>query len=580
MKKAMRLPVALLLLTVVLAAGTLPTTAAEPIERVLIEYIRGKGAAARKAVMAGGGKIHYEFDRINAMAVSISEQGAKQLARDPNVALVEPDPVRYPSADRFEGQAVPYGIDYVQAPQVWAAGATGEGVKVCIIDTGYGAHHEDLQGLLVEGYSQVDDQWDFDGYGHGTHVAGTITAVDNELGVIGVSPGMVDLYIVKIFDNAGERVPQARASNLMAAAQMCADNGAKIINMSLGGSRKAMPERKTFDALYEEGVLSIAAAGNGGDDKDHYPASYNTVISVAAIDSTYTVADFSQFNNQTELAAPGVGVLSTVPYVPNTFLFVDDQAYPGDPLEYSPYGTETGQLEDGGRCLTPGEWGGMVVLCERGDTSFYDKVMNVQNGGGIAAVIYNNEPGLYSGTLSEKGDYIVAISLSQEDGLAALDYAGEEATAQSSEPITGSGYEAWNGTSMATPHVSGVAALLWSASPEWTNVQIREAMVTTAMDLGDEGWDPHYGYGLVQADDALQYLKASDITSSPNADAGGPYAVAESGTVQLRDSASSNPGQDDAILIYERGFDGGGQYGEAFRASPTFSRSNWTVPAQ
>jgi subtilisin family serine protease len=478
-------------------------------ERVLIEYAPGRGAMVRNTILAAGGQVHFEFNRINTIAVSVTGRWVNRLAKDPNVVRVEPDPVRYLDADPYVEQVIPYGIEYVQAPQAWAAGATGDGVTVCIIDTGYGAHHEDLQGLSVEGYSQVDDQWDFDGYGHGTHVAGTITAVDNDLGVIGVSPGLVDLFIVKIFDNAGEWVPQTRASNLMAAAQTCADNGAQIISMSLGGSSKALPEEKTFDALYEQGVLSIAAAGNGGDDKDHYPASYESVVSVAAIDSTYTVADFSQFNSQTELAAPGVGVLSTVPYVPNSFLFVGDQAYPGLPLEYSPYGTESGRLADGERCLTTGDgdWDGRVVLCERGDATFYDKVMNVQNGGGVAAVIYNNEPGLFSGTLGKKGDYIVAISVSQEDGLAALAYVGEEATVQSSESIPGSSYEAWNGTSMATPHVSGVAALLWSANPEWTNVQIREAMAMTAMDLGDEGWDPHYGYGLVQAYDALEYLQ-------------------------------------------------------------------------
>jgi len=484
-------------------------------ERVFIEYKPGQGALVRNKVLGTGGQVYFEFDRIHTVAASVTERGANRLAKDPNVVLVEPDPVRYPDAVPSEGQVVPYGIEYVQAPQAWAAGATGEGVKVCIIDTGYGAHHEDLQGLSVEGYSQVDDQWDFDGYGHGTHVAGTITAVDNDLGVIGVSPGLVDLFIVKIFDNAGEWVPQARASNLMAAAEMCADNGAKIISMSLGGSSKSRPERLTFDALYEQGVLSIAAAGNGGDDKDHYPASYASVVSVAAIDSSYTVADFSQFSDQTELAAPGVGVLSTVSYVPNSFLFVGEQAYPGLPMEYSPYGTATGPLADGGRCLASGDWGGMVVLCERGDISFYDKVMSVQNGGGVAAVIYNNEPDLFSGTLGKKGDYIVALSVSQADGQAALAYVGQEATVQSSENVPGSGYEAWNGTSMATPHVSGVAALLWSVNPGWTNAQIREAMVATAMDLGDEGWDAHYGYGLVQAYDALQYLRPGEGPKKP-----------------------------------------------------------------
>jgi serine protease len=63
---------------------------------------------------------------------------------------------------------------------------------------------------------------------------------------------------------------------------------------------------------------------------------------------------------------------------------------------------------------------------------------------------------------------------------------------------------------MATPHVSGVAALLWSANPGWTNIQIREALALTAMDLGADGWDPYYGYGLVQAYDALQYLQSLD----------------------------------------------------------------------
>ena len=500
------LPVLGLLLVVVLIAGSMPIAFAEPAERVFVEYLPGKGAMVRNAVLAAGGQVHFEFDSINTLAVSVSGRWANRLAKAPNVVLVEQDPVRYLDADPFAEQVVPYGIDYVQAPQVWEAGYKGDGVKVCIIDTGYGAHHEDLQGITVDGYSQVDDNWAFDGYGHGTHVAGTINAVDNDLGVIGVSPGQVEFFIVKIFDDAGEWVPQARASNLMAAAQVCADNGAKIISMSLGGSSKALPEKKTFDALFEQGVLSVAAAGNQADDKDHFPASYDSVVSVGAIDANYEVADFSNFNDGTELAAPGVSVLSTVPYVPNSFLFVDDQAYPGLPMEYSPYGTATGPLADGGRCLAQGDWDGKVVLCERGDASFYDKVMNVQNSGGVAAVIYNNEPGLFSGTLGKKGDYILALTISQADGQAALAYLGQEATAQSSESVTGSGYEAWGGTSMATPHVSGVAALLWSANPKWTNVQIREAMAMTAMDLGDEGWDQYYGYGLVQAFDALEYL--------------------------------------------------------------------------
>ena len=511
MSKGLRLPVFGLFLILVLVVSSMPAASAEQVEYVFVEYQPGKSAMVRNAIQAAGGQVRFEFERIDTLAISVPGSRLANLSGNRNVVSVEADPLRY-----LDAEVMPFGIEYVQAPEVWATGAVGQGVTVCIIDTGFGIHHEDLQGLNVAGFSQVDDNWAFDGYGHGTHVAGTITAVgNNDLGVIGVSPGLVDLFIVKIFDNAGEWVAQTRASNLMAAAQTCADNGARIISMSLGGTSRALPEEKTFDRLYAEGVLSIAAAGNQADDKDHFSASYASVVSVGAIDENYVVADFSNFNTGTELAAPGVNVLSTVPYVPNSYLYVADQAYPGLPMEFSPYGTATGVLVDGGRCLTGGEWSGMVVLCERGDGTFYDKVMNVQNSDGVAAVIYNNEPGLFSGTLGKKGDYIVALTISREDGLAVLAYVDQVATVQSSPNIPGSSYEAWNGTSMATPHVSGVAALLWSANPNWTNAQLREAMVMTALDLSDEGWDPYYGYGLVQAYDALQYLQSQGKGKGP-----------------------------------------------------------------
>jgi subtilisin family serine protease len=478
---------------------------AEPTERVLIEHSPGKGALVREAVLAGGGQVHFEFDRINTIAVSVSPRAAQRLASNRNVVAVYPDPERY-----LDAETVPYGIGYVQAPQAVAEGADGHGVKVCIIDSGFGAHHEDLQGIAVEGYSQVDEEWFFDGFGHGTHVAGTINAVgNNDLGVIGVSPGLVELFIVKIFGNDGLWVSKAHASNLIAAAEMCADQGAKVISMSLGGGKPTPPEERTFDRLYAQGVLSIAAAGNTGLEEEHFPASYASVVGVAATDINNAVADFSTFNADVELAAPGVNVLSTVPFVPDTWLYVGEAEYQGQPMEFSPYGTVTGPLADGGRCLagTQGDWTGQVVLCERGDVSFAEKVTTVMSNGGAAAVVYNNAEGLFSGTLGEEGDWIVAISLSQADGQAALTMLGQSATVQSAPPLLGSGYEAWSGTSMATPHVSGVAALLWSYNPSWTAAQIREAMNLTALDLGDPGRDIHYGYGLVQAYAALDYLE-------------------------------------------------------------------------
>ena len=149
------------------------------------------------------------------------------------------------------------------------------------------------------------------------------------------------------------------------------------------------------------------------------------------------------------------------------------------------------------------------MLCERGDISFYDKVMAVQNAGGVAAVIYNNEPGLFLGTLGDdSGSDILAISLSQEDGQYLVsNKIGSDGTVNSYIEYPASGYEAWGGTSMATPHVSAVAALIWSYDPSLSNRQVRLAKQQTVLDLGVSGRDDYYGFGLVRADAALASLQ-------------------------------------------------------------------------
>ncbi|MGD9404871.1 MAG: S8 family serine peptidase, partial [Anaerolineae bacterium] len=375
-KKA--LPVFSLLLVVAMITAIMPMAFADPVERVMIEYMPGKGAMVRNSVMAAGGQVHHDLARINTLAVSVSDRWANRLAKDPNVVSIEADPLRYLAAEPtnpYEVQVMPWGIEAVQAPDVWAEGYTGEGVTVCIIDTGLYADHEDLWAPdRMAGYSQIPgEEWNTDGYGHGTHVAGTIGALDNEIGVIGVSYAVPSIFMVKIFDNAGEWVSKAHASDLIAAAYECKENGASIISMSLSGTTKSGKERMAFEDLYAEGILSVAAASNDGIEEYHYPASYDSVISVAAIDESLAYADFSQFNDQVELAAPGVDVLSTLPYVSTANLNVAGVDYDVIPMDYAALGSVSGALADGGRCLPadgPGDWNGMVVLCERGDASF------------------------------------------------------------------------------------------------------------------------------------------------------------------------------------------------------------------
>jgi len=310
--------------------------------------------------------------------------------------------------------------------------------------------------------------------------------------VVGVTPGTASLFIVKIFDDTGAWVTKAHASDLIKAAYLCSDNGSNIISMSLSGTNKSGKEERAFNDLYAKGILSVAAASNDGEPTYHYPASYNSVISVGALDENMVIADFSNFNDQVELAAPGVGVLSTVPFLALATITVDGVSYEALSMEFAPTGTASGQL---------------VVLCSRGSVSFAEKVTKVIANGGEAAVIYNNAPGIFSGTLGEPGDYVIAVSISQEDGqYLVTNKLGSVATVVSTFEFPASGYEAWAGTSMATPHVSAVAALIWSWNPSLTNVQIREALTATAFDLGEPGRDIYYGFGLVQAKDALKYL--------------------------------------------------------------------------
>ncbi|GHA82808.1 S8 family serine peptidase [Cognatilysobacter bugurensis] len=457
--------------------------------RVLVRFKPGAGPQAENAVRGAGGRVHLKLDRQRVIAVSVPAQALAGLRNNPNIEYVEPDAPRYAL-----GQVTPYGINNVQAPQAWSVGAEGQGVKVCVIDSGINAAHEDFAGVAMTGYPSG---WNNDSCGHGTHVAGTIAAVNNTAGVVGVSPGKVSLHIVKVFDGAS--CGWSYASTLVDAANRCEAAGAKVINMSLGGSTSSTTEKNAFADLNAKGVLSIAAAGNDGNNRHSYPASYDSVVSVAAVDQNNVKADFSQYTSQVEIAAPGVGVLSTYP-LRDASLEVGAANYIVSAMTGTVQKTATGGLVDGGRCTAPGGWAGKVVLCERGDISFVDKVNAVTSGGGVAAIVYNNAPGGFSGTLGDGvTSTIPALSLSQEDGRALVAGAlGQSANASTVAESNTSGYAYLDGTSMATPHVAGAAAVVWSANPSATNDQVRTALTGTALDLGAAGRDTSYGYGLVR----------------------------------------------------------------------------------
>jgi serine protease len=485
--------------------------AAETDDRFYVEF-RQFGPASAAAVEALGGRVVHRFPELNAVAARLPQQAYRMLLNNPNVVAVEADPRRYRYAVSdtvVGGETTPYGIKMVQADQV-ASGNHGSR-KVCIIDSGYYMAHEDLQNGECDGVAgrrngrSIHRQrraWDACG-GNG---GGAGRQRDGVRGVIG--SGNLKLHIVKVFGDDGA---WAYSSDLVAALGQCRTAGANVVSMSLGGSFSSRYEQNAFANAYSAGVLSVAAAGNAGSSRKSYPASYSSVISVAAVDSNETVAPFSQYNDAVELAAPGVAVLSTVPYEDTSKITVGAVAITGNHVEFSARTSSagvTGTLVEGGLCTAnPGTWSGKIVHCQRGDISFYDKVRNVQLGGGTAVVISNNVEGdLYATLGSGNSSTIPAIGVTQAAGTSLAGLAGQSGTVVSLVQKPYSGYSKYDGTSMATPHVSGVAALVWSHGTSWTNVQIREALQASAKDLGAAGRDNYYGYGLVQAKAALDRL--------------------------------------------------------------------------
>ncbi len=492
------------LLASLAALMLLAAPASAAVERVIVGFQPGKSAEARSAISQGRGNVVVDLSRHNALAIEIPSQALKGLKNNPNVVYVEEDLRRYPMAE-----VTPYGIGSVQADQAAQPGYGGK--TVCIIDSGYDLGHPDLPtavtGTFNSGgrgrYKGTGDSL-IDGDGHGTHVAGTIAAIGgNGEGVVGVNSEGVNLVIVKVFGNNGS---WAYSSTLVAAHDVCVDNGADITNMSLGGGGASSTEQNAFD---NSPMLNIAAAGNDGTTGFSYPASYSSVVSVAAIDSANAVADFSQKNSQVDIAAPGVAVLSTVPMGAGyeASVAAPGGAYEATGMDGSPNGVATGTLIDCGLGTTAcAASGGAICLIQRGDISFADKVASCDAGGGSGAVIYNNTEALFSGTAGT-GSPIPSVGVSGTDGTALMAALGSSVTLT----LQPGDYAHYDGTSMATPHVAGVAALVWGQPTllGCTKAEVRSALENTALDLGASGRDDSYGHGLIQAKAAIDSLEST-----------------------------------------------------------------------
>jgi PKD repeat protein len=237
----------------------------------------------------------------------------------------------------------------------------------------------------------------------------------------------------------------------------------------------------------------------------------------------------------------------------------------------TPNATGTGPLVDCGlgTSACPGG-GGQVCLIQRGDISFAEKVQSCEAGGGVGAVIYNNADSLFSGTLGEVVTTIPSVGISGIDG----NFLEANKLGASATVTTGPGnYAFFDGTSMATPHVSGVAALVWSYNTSWSNDQIRTALQATTEDLGAAGRDNAYGYGLVRAKAAVCHLDPG--LAFCGGGGGDNVAPTASFTFACTDLACSFDGSgstdsDGTIAIYAWNF-GDGTTGSGATVSHTYA---------
>ena len=390
--------------------ATTPNNSAD-FEDVIVRFKDKPGQAELHAFKGLGGDVSNVFTIIPAISGRLPAKAIEALKNNPQVEVVELDYVvqalEY-SAENELGNS--WGAEHINADVALAAGYSGEEVKVAILDSGVNFNHFDLRDNFdlsanELGYDFVsDDIFPEDVYGHGTHVAGTLAAASNGFGVVGVAPN-AQIVALRVLDDNGE----GTASRIIEALQWIQnynaahpDSPIRITNNSYGTGSNSSQLGAAFDVLASSGVLHIGSAGNDGSAAGNgnnvsYPARYESVVAVAALDKNNLRASFSSTGSDVEIAAPGVAVLST--------------------------------------------W---------------------KDGTNIAGPL----PFSFAGYADE---YFIEA----------------------------------NGTSMASPHVAGVAALLMASNPSYTAEAVRNKMNDTALDLGEIGRDKLYGYGLVDASSAL-----------------------------------------------------------------------------
>ena len=453
------------------------------------------------------------FDNAGSMAMDLTDGEAAEWRRSGDVASIEPvidiyaqsgDAPAQPTF-AFLQQEIPWGVRAVHADSLWPA-TRGKGVNVAVIDSGIDIHHPDLAGAYAGGYDTFDEtKQPIDDHGHGTHVAGIIAAADNAFGTVGVAPG-VKLWAVKVLTSDG----QGKDENLVAALDWVIGKkreigGQWVANMSLGAEGSTDALAYAVQRAAEAGIILVAAAGNSGKERLLYPALYDGVISVGAVDSQLNVWRLSSYSNALSIVAPGVDVPST--YLRDKFPVAEVEApaqlFSAFPIAGSPMATVVapyincgfGQIQD-----IPSDASGKICVIERGVIPPGEKARNAKEAGAVAVIIYNNDDrrtDIALLGLATDGEYAFPLTIAMTFANAQKLLNGDRGAA--TESYRYRVYGSMTGTSMAAPHVAGVVALLLALAPGSSFAQIESTIQRTAQDIDVKGWDEKTSWGVIDA---------------------------------------------------------------------------------
>ncbi len=302
--------IAIIMIICILLSGSVSARQDDKIPVIIVfKDTPTKGLAQAQSVQASSiqqvdGEIEHRFHVINAVSAKMSPQAINALSKNKDILYIEPDIEVHALS-----QSVSWGVNRVDALSVHPFNK-GAGIKIAVVDSGIDYTHPDLNDNYKGGYDFVNNDNDpMDDHGHGTKVAGIIAAEDNAFGVLGVAPE-ASIYGLKVLRSDGV----GYSSNIIRAIEWAVDNDMDIVSMSIGSNAGSYAYQQAVNNAYNSGVLLVASAGNSGStatDNVMYPAKYDSVIAISAMNQVDGICSFSSVGPAVELTAPGIYLKTT-----------------------------------------------------------------------------------------------------------------------------------------------------------------------------------------------------------------------------------------------------------------------------